>query len=212
MWCLSTWTAQQGASCHLCPGPVQVMPLLAHPRGGEQEISGSTLGRQMPCLAQSSVWETCWHHPGAAGTRGCLGAAGWGRGLSPAVGDFRRQGSPAALTTLMTWLTGDGLEGVGGDTSAPPSLSPAAIPQGIIKTIKMGNVNSAGGCFPPEGFPSSSFAAASVAELGRVSLIALLWGLGSWPVSSCPRSGAGSQPAPRAVGRGICPQQIPGGS
>lgn len=95
---------------------------------------------------------------------------------------------------------------------SPPSLSPAAIPQGIIKTIKMGNVNSAGGCFPPEGFPSSSFAAASVAELGRVSLIALLWGLGSWPVSSCPPSGAGSQPAPQAVGRGICPQQIPGGS
>lgn len=42
-------------------------------------------------------------------------------------------------------------------SSSRHSLSPTSIPQGIIKAIKMGSVNSASGCFPGSGgFPSSS--------------------------------------------------------
>lgn len=42
-------------------------------------------------------------------------------------------------------------------SSSRDSLSLTSIPQGVIKAIKMGSVNSTRGCFPGSGgFPSSS--------------------------------------------------------
>lgn len=42
-------------------------------------------------------------------------------------------------------------------SSSLHSPSPTSIPQGVIKAIKIGSVNSARGCFPGSGgFPSSS--------------------------------------------------------
>lgn len=132
MWCPSTWTAQEDASHHLRPGPVQVMPPFVSqfiPEEGSRRSQAALWeGNAMP--GPVSVWETCWHHLGTARTRGCLGAAGWGWVLSPAVGDFRLQGSPVPLTALMTWLRGDGLEGVGGDTSAPLLAESRSYPSG----------------------------------------------------------------------------------
>lgn len=73
-------------------------------------------------------------------------------------------------------------------------LSPLSIPQGVIKAIIMGGVNSASSCFlGSSGFPSSSLWLPLLLplELGRMNLMSLLLGLGSWLVSSCPPGLAG---------------------
>ena len=124
----------------------------------------------MLCLVWSSAWKTSWHHQGAAGKCGSLshsGACSFQLGVRVSLlqwGDFRLQGSPASIINHTNYLA-DGRWAGGGLvvtavfqlSCSGHSLSLTSIPQGIIKAIKMGNVNSTSGCFPGSGgFPSSS--------------------------------------------------------
>lgn len=123
----------------------------------------------MQCLVCLSVWETSWHHQGAAGKHTSLssgGACSFQLGVRVSLlpwGDFRLQGSPASIITHTNYLADGRWSGGGvGDSCVLARLlwaleSPTSIPQGVVKAIKMGSVNSASGCFLGSGgFPSSS--------------------------------------------------------
>lgn len=79
-------------------------------------------------------------------------------------GDFRLQGSPARIVNRTNYLADERWAGGGLVVTAVfqlrssgHSLSPTSIPQGVIKAIIMGSVNSASSCFPGSGgFLSSS--------------------------------------------------------
>lgn len=181
----------------------------------------------MPCLARSSVWETSWHHQGAAGKQGCFGSDGaygfqlWVRvSLLPWEG-FRLQGSAACSINCANCLAderwaGGGLVVTAVFSSAGHSLRLVFIPQGVIKAIKMGSVNSTEGCSPGSGGSLCS-CLSSGAWQGEFNAVALRCGQSPVaPPGLCRAapgcSGAGSQSAPQAAGRESCPPEIPGGS
>lgn len=167
VWYLSTWTAQHGSNCHVwvVPPPVSLLiPEEGSQRSqaalweGECHACSGPLSRRPPGITREQL-------ENASHCRGGAGSFQLGVRVSLLLrGDFRLQGSPASIINCTNYLA-DGRRAGGGLvvtavfqlSSSGHLLSPTSIPQGVIKAIKMGSVNSTSGCFLGSGgFPSSS--------------------------------------------------------